>query len=496
MTYIFLLLIVLAFYYLLKCYMHRFSWYYFASIVSLVFAMYATFCLISTSGNYTTLGYIFGDLDKTLFLRLISNKMNYFLLIRIFNLSTSAYLVFTTTFICSYFGQKIFLSGINIKMISFSAIAAATHIIFYDPLVLYTMYCYISEGHFSTFGIVKAVNTMCHIILYALLITHIAYIFGKRKQLISRLKHRQALGLIIFTLSSDILYILLLNLSNIRSFILSAPVDLISIKYSPTPLRREFLIYVIIMFISVLTMFFVTNICYLVRTNSFIHRMHIKKEYRQLNRNLISVFHSVKNHVLAFKLQLNRAQLSENGEKEELLNVLEKNISDYIEDLSKMLNADEISKNILQEEIPVTEVLDMAISSTVLPDNISIERQYKDNGDIIFADLYYMSDAFKNILKNAIDAINAAGRENGLITVTTQSEFELTLITISDNGTGMTKKEMKLIFNPFYTTKSRITNWGIGLSSVYNTINSHNGNIWVKSDKNSGTVFYVTIPHI
>ena len=495
MTYIFLLLIILAFYYLLKCYMHRFSWYYFGSIVSLIMVMYITFCLISITGNYTTLGYIFSDFDKALFLQLISNKLSYFLMIRIFNISSASYLIFIVMFICSYFGKSIVSTPLNVKMISFSAITAIIHILFYDPSVLYKLFIYITDNHTFAFEIVRAVNLFCHIMLYGLLVSHILYLFHHRRLLISRLKHRQSIGLIIFIFSSDILYLILLNISNLRSLILTTPHDLMRIKYTPAFLNREFLLYVIIMFVSVITMFFVTNICYLIRTNSFIHRLHIKNEYKKLNKNVISVFHSVKNHVLSFKTQLTMASLVENEEKEAILKSLEENITNYVEDLSRMLNTDEITKNILQEEIRITTVLNMAIDSVEIPKNIRLTRCYNDNNDTVFVDLYYMSDAFKNILKNSVDAINSASVDNGIIIVSTQTEFDLTLITIYDNGIGMTKKEIKKIFNPFYTTKSRITNWGIGLSSVYNTISSHNGNIWVKSEKNSGTTFYITIPH-
>lgn len=496
MTYIFLLLIVMAFYYLLKCYMHRFSWYYFGSILSLTVVMYVTFCLISITGNYTTIGYIFNDFDKTLFLQLISNKLSYFLLIRIFNISNAAYIIFIVMFICSYFGKSIISTSSNIKMISFSIITGVIHILFYDPAVSYKLFLYISDNHLFAFKMVRIANFICHTMLYVLMVSHIIYLFHHRKLLISRLKHRQAIGLIIFIFSSDILYLILQNLSNLRKIILSTPYELIRIKYTPSFLNREFLLYIIIMFVSVVTMFFVTNICYLIRTNSFIHRLYIQNEYKKINKNVVSVFHSVKNHVLSFKTQLAMAQLVESDEKEAILESLEENITNYIEDLSKMLNTDEITKNIILEEIQITSVLNMAIDSVNIPKNINVTRCYNDNNDTVFVDLYYMSDAFKNILKNSVDAINSAGIDNGRIIVSIQSEFDLTLITINDNGIGMTKKEIKKIFNPFYTTKSRITNWGIGLSSVYNTINSHNGNIWVKSEKNSGTTFYITIPHI
>ena len=97
-------------------------------------------------------------------------------------------------------------------------------------------------------------------------------------------------------------------------------------------------------------------------------------------------------------------------------------------------------------------------------------------------------------MKNALVAIKAKDEAHGEIKISVFREFDLAVITFEDNGYGMNRKMLKNIFKPFYTTKTRIENWGIGLSYVNKIIKMHNGNISVKSVLNQGTTFTIILP--
>ena len=76
------------------------------------------------------------------------------------------------------------------------------------------------------------------------------------------------------------------------------------------------------------------------------------------------------------------------------------------------------------------------------------------------------------------------------------SGVEHVFICFEDNGIGMNSKTKKSMFKPFYSTKSFVQNWGIGLSYVEKIVKMHSGNISIKSAKNKGTSFYVLLPLI
>ena len=70
------------------------------------------------------------------------------------------------------------------------------------------------------------------------------------------------------------------------------------------------------------------------------------------------------------------------------------------------------------------------------------------------------------------------------------------LISIQDNGVGMSESTLQKIFDPFFTTKDKEKGTGLGLSIVYNIIQKHNGFIHVYSELNVGTTFNIYIPFL
>lgn len=99
----------------------------------------------------------------------------------------------------------------------------------------------------------------------------------------------------------------------------------------------------------------------------------------------------------------------------------------------------------------------------------------------------------ENVLKNAIDATKDSG---GVIDVNVghRRETETVEIRITDEGRGMPTRELKRIFSPGYTTKSR--GWGLGLTLAKRIIEDyHGGKIWVeRSQLGKGTTFVISFP--
>ncbi len=95
-----------------------------------------------------------------------------------------------------------------------------------------------------------------------------------------------------------------------------------------------------------------------------------------------------------------------------------------------------------------------------------------------------------NLVKNGIQAIPINKEPKILVNV--KSEGNNVVITISDNGSGVSEENKTKVFEPKFTTKS--SGMGLGLAMVKNIVEMHKGIISFESETNKGTTFKVTIP--
>jgi len=107
--------------------------------------------------------------------------------------------------------------------------------------------------------------------------------------------------------------------------------------------------------------------------------------------------------------------------------------------------------------------------------------------------LYISNDALVGAVSNLLDnSLDATGFD---VTVTceirTAGVSDL-IITVKDNGIGMTMEQKKRIFEPFYTSKASGT--GLGLAVVNEVINAHAGEIQCVSKIGVGTTMELTLP--
>lgn len=498
MTYILLLLIIISFYYLITSYVNKYCWYFIGIIWSLVAALYSVFILISITGNYSSIGYVFNDLDRQIFLSVVKNRSNFFFVMRIFNLSTALYLITMCFFSLSYFKiRSRFFGGLNAALNILFVAFPISYLYFYDPETTYMMYSYVEiTGSQTAYSIVCGIDLIMHIATYFFLFLPLLYlVVQERKKLLSFYKKRQLWGVVTFVFLSNVLYLCILNLSSLRELYMgNEPYFLIAIRTYGATLKREYLIYPLIMLLAIIVMIITSHRFYLVHAGGFLGKFHIKKRFNFLNKNMIGVFHSIKNIIFSYVIALDDAMLAPPEEQKELLTKLSIRMHEYVEHLSLIFKTNDSFGDFFTEEYYVSDILEETIRDFEHPDNIKIIKNFSEKSEMIYADISYIKDAFGNILKNALEAIKVKDCDGGTIKISVFREFDLAVIIFEDTGYGMSRKMRKNIFKPFYTTKTRIENWGIGLSYVHKIIKMHNGNISVKSVLNHGTSFTIILP--
>ena len=110
---------------------------------------------------------------------------------------------------------------------------------------------------------------------------------------------------------------------------------------------------------------------------------------------------------------------------------------------------------------------------------------------IINASEDHLQSVWVNLIVNALDAVGKVQLE---ITITTRYADGEFLILFADNGEGIPEDRLNKIFTPFYTTKSPGSGTGLGLSICHRIVTNHGGEIRVESRLGHGTRFIVILP--
>ncbi|MGE5944343.1 MAG: sensor histidine kinase, partial [Flavobacteriales bacterium] len=97
-----------------------------------------------------------------------------------------------------------------------------------------------------------------------------------------------------------------------------------------------------------------------------------------------------------------------------------------------------------------------------------------------------------NLVKNAIQAISEDRKPRIIVNVS--SKLNDVVITVSDNGVGVSEENKEKVFEPKFTTKT--SGMGLGLAMVKNIVETYNGTITFETEKDKGTTFTVIFPRV
>lgn len=144
--------------------------------------------------------------------------------------------------------------------------------------------------------------------------------------------------------------------------------------------------------------------------------------------------------------------------------------------------------------VSTNDLVETAVKSTSIPDNIRIVCEFGSNLPRIAVDSEQIHRVFLNILLNACEAMSTGGT----LTIRTRehiSEDEKKrniAISFQDTGMGIPEDKLTRIFEPLFTTKSKGT--GLGLAACQKISTAHHGSIEVESKISEGTIFTIIIP--
>jgi len=127
-------------------------------------------------------------------------------------------------------------------------------------------------------------------------------------------------------------------------------------------------------------------------------------------------------------------------------------------------------------------------------ENISFETSFSKNKIIILAEEHSIHRVFLNLLVNALDSLRFKPlNTKKIISVNVHRKKQNAIIKFRDYGMGISKEQIKKIFNIFFSTKGS-EGTGLGLAVVCKIIDEHKGHISVDSVEGEWTEFTVSLP--
>lgn len=152
---------------------------------------------------------------------------------------------------------------------------------------------------------------------------------------------------------------------------------------------------------------------------------------------------------------------------------LNRAVSETLDIMSKLFGKEIIVKNKLPINLPLIKIDPTRIQQIIMNLAINARDALEGSGTITFS--------AKTI---KVGARNGNGLKAG----------KYVLLSVEDDGKGITKKNIEKIFDPFFTTKEPGKGTGLGLSTIYGIIKNLQGDIRVFSKENKGTRFDLYFP--
>ncbi|RAJ17984.1 sensor histidine kinase [Olleya aquimaris] len=219
-----------------------------------------------------------------------------------------------------------------------------------------------------------------------------------------------------------------------------------------------------------------------------------KSEREQAWREMAKqVAHEIKNPLTPMRLTVQSFQRKFDPQDPNIVQKLDEYSKTLIQQIDTMSSIASAFSNFAKmpaqqnETLNVVKIIDLALD--IFNEDYIIFQPEKEEIIAKF-DRTQLIRVVTNLVKNAIQAIPEDKTPNLIVTVSEKDND--VIITISDNGKGITDENKPKVFEPKFTTKS--SGMGLGLAMVKNIVETYQGTITFVSEEGKGTTFTVSFP--
>jgi len=293
-----------------------------------------------------------------------------------------------------------------------------------------------------------------------------------------------------------------------KSFSLkNQPMGLIRIGYSPKEIHPVLsqikknvilsILFFLILGISAITLIWVNQNRHLRKVKEMEDRVQLAERLSSLGHLAAGVAHEIRNPLNAMGMGLQRLKREflpqEDSKKDEYLSFTEvilkeiRRVNEIIEQFLALSRPFQLNLRVssLHDLLKNLITLFQEEAST---QGITLQTEWKDDLSPMKMDSEKLTQAFINIMKNGMQAME----KGGILRIEMHSLKDRVSVVISDSGPGIPPDQKEKIFNYYYTTKEKGV--GLGLPIAHRIIEAHGGQLKVESRVGVGTKVIVTLP--
>ena len=190
--------------------------------------------------------------------------------------------------------------------------------------------------------------------------------------------------------------------------------------------------------------------------------------------------------------------------REEYVNFLNQNTEKLLQVITDIIDLSKLENNeidISYNPVKINSILEYVedytnklIKRSGKNIKFSVEKGLPDERDIVYSDDIWMKRVFRHLLDNAVKFTRA-----GSIELKSALAGSSVMFTIRDTGIGISKENLKAIFEQFRQEENghhrTFEGLGVGLTMARKVIENMDGYLWVESEKGKGSEFFFTIPY-
>ncbi len=489
MIFVSLFMIAIAIIYPLVNYKDRFSYTLSIHLIVMSILMILSVLYFSKVATYQ----IFFDIDYKLYLWLLQIRLPLNTIVQFRNITIAAFLFLSASYVRIWKRVKWYYFAITLIPLAFLVFRNA-------PETVWRIFLYHQSTNIADSIPGMALYYLDHILAYAipyiyLCIPFVSLILNYRRTAVVLKRNRLKLyGVCIGIVN---LFFLFTFLNGMFSKILFCNTNEALLPKEKI-VSTSFTYFTEIIYIFVLL--FIGIILLLNRKfNSYalINRHEIFLSSRTLEKNCNMIFHIYKNAFLGIKRQtalMQRSLADSNYAKTEShIQLCQSIANSHLEMINKTISLLSDVKLSLGP-VKISECMRLAVDTTPIPEKIQIIYDFPASEPFVNADEYHLTEVFKNIIANAVSALQKKGHDNPTITIKETYEETYGILEITDNGIGISRDKIKNIFSIFYSANSEPHSSGIGLYYAKNVITQMQGEIRVTSHPGNFTRFKLALP--